>query len=365
MKPHLTIDIRMINSSGIGTYIKNILPLVINELNGIDITIMGNMSEMDIIDAKVNRVEFTAPIYSPAEQLISLKKIPKETSLLWVPHINIPILYRGNILVTVHDVFHIANPQYVKGIHKRLYANLLYRSIRNHADAIICVSEFTKNEFTRLLHYRKKNIFKVYNGMDQDWKPNKIGYRLHEKPYFLAVGNVKPHKNLKNLLLAYKQIMDRIPHDLVIIGKKDGFRTGDNEILNMAKPLGDRVRFTGFILDDDLKNYYKHAEALVFTSFYEGFGLPPLEAMASGCPVISSNAASLPEVCGDAALYVDPYRPEDIANKMIMLISDKEVREQLIKKGFNRSNFFTWEKSAKETSKVIERVLKNENCSCS
>ncbi|WP_251460271.1 glycosyltransferase family 4 protein [Weizmannia agrestimuris] len=357
MKSHITIDTRMINASGIGTYIKNVLPLVINELDGIDFTLMGNLSEINFIHGKVNKVEFTAPIYSPAEQLISLKKIPKKTSLLWVPHINIPILYSGKMLVTVHDVFHIANPEYVKGFHKKLYANLLYRAVRNHADAIICVSEFTKDEFTRLLNHQKNNIYKIHNGMDQTWKNSKIHQRLHEKPYFLAVGNVKPHKNLKNLLKAYEQIMDRIPHDLVIIGKKDGFRTGDNEILKMAEPLGDRVHFTGFVSEEGLKSYYKHAEALVFTSFYEGFGLPPLEAMALGCPVISSNAASLPEVCGEAALYVDPYNPEDIAGKMKNLIYDKKIRKQLIEKGLSRINHFSWQQSAKETSLVIERVL--------
>lgn len=347
----------MINASGIGTYIKNVIPLVINELNGVEITLLGNLKELEIIDQKVNKIEFTSPIYSPAEQFYFLKKIPKETSLLWVPHINIPVFYRKKLLVTVHDVFHIANPDYVKGIHRKLYAKILYKSVRDHADAIICVSEFTKKEFKKLLSHDKNNIYAIHNGVDPSWKNPSKTPKLQKNPYLLVVGNVKPHKNLKNLMIAYKKVMDDIPHDLIIIGKKEGFRTGDNDILKIAEPLGSRVRFTGFVSDDELKQYYKSADALVFTSFYEGFGLPPLEAMASGCPVVSSNAASLPEVCGDAALYVNPYEPDDIADKIKLLVHDRNLREQLTAKGSKRVNLFSWEKSAKETSRVIERVL--------
>jgi len=358
LKLHLTIDLRMINASGIGTYIKNVVPLVINELDGVNFTLLGNLKELELIDKKVNKVEFTSPIYTPREQLEFLKKVPKETSLLWVPHINIPIFYRKKLLVTVHDIFHIANPDYVKGLHRKLYAKTLYKSVRNHAEAIICVSEFTKKEFCKLLHHDKNNIYTIHNGIDPSWRDIPKMSRLHEKPYLLFVGNVKPHKNLKNLLIAYKKVMNNIPHDLVIVGKKEGFITGDNEILKMAEPLGSRVHFTGFVSDNELKQYYKSADALVFTSFYEGFGLPPLEAMACGCPVISSNAASLPEVCGDAASFVNPYEPDDIADKIRLLTHDQDLRKQLISKGLERINLFSWRKSAKKTSSVIERVLK-------
>lgn len=347
----------MINSSGIGTYIKNVMPLVINELNGVEITLLGNLKEMETINQKVNKVEFNSPIYSLEEQFYFLKKIPRESSLLWVPHINIPVLYRKKLLVTVHDVFHIANPDYIKGIHRKLYANVLYKSVRNHADAIICVSEFTKKEFKKLLNYDKSNIFAIHNGIDPSWKNVLNMSRLQKKPYLLVVGNVKPHKNLKNLMIAYKKVMNEIPHDLIIIGKKEGFITGDNDILKLAEPLGQRVRFTGFVSDDELKQYYKSADALVFTSLYEGFGLPPLEAMACGCPVISSNAASLPEVCGDAALYVNPFEPNDIANKIKLLTSNQNLRKQLTAKGSERVNLFSWKKSVKKTIRVIERVL--------
>src|SRR5262249_25179314 len=156
-------------------------------------------------------------------------------------------------------------------------------------------------------------------------------------------------KNLTRLLQAFRSITDRIPHHLVIAGQSEGFLTGDEKIAAEAASLKNRVHLTGALDQARLEQYMIHAEALVFPSLYEGFGLPPLEAMACGCPVLTSQAAALPEVCGDAALYADPYHVEDLAEKMVRITLDKAMRGELREKGLRRAHYFSWEKSAEAT----------------
>ena len=149
-----------------------------------------------------------------------------------------------------------------------------------------------------------------------------------------------------------------IPHDLVIVGRREGLLTADEAVAAKAEALGTRVHFTGFVEDDLLKQFVKHADALVLPSFYEGFGLPPLEAMACGCPaLVSERSPRLPEACGDAALYCDPYNPRDIADKLALLMKDEGLRTSLRQKGLVRAKRFTWEACAEKTLGVLERVL--------
>ena len=173
-------------------------------------------------------------------------------------------------------------------------------------------------------------------------------YNLPER-FILFVGNIKPHKNLKNLLLAYKILLDRNNKiKMVATGKKEGFIVSDEgikTIMNENKVLADNVLFTGYIDGDLLPGIYKMADVFVFPSFYEGFGIPPIEAMAAGTPVIVSREASLPEVCGDAALYCDASVPKDIADKIEMILTQENLRKDLINKGtlnltrFTKENF--------------------------
>ena len=144
---------------------------------------------------------------------------------------------------------------------------------------------------------------------------------------------------------------------MIIVGKKEGFITADKSVDVFAKRLGNRVCFTGPVADNVLKQYYVNASLLILPSLYEGFGLPPLEAMACGCPTIVSHVASLPEVCGDATLYCDPYNINDIAAKILLLLSEPELQDKLREKGLEQARKFTWDKSAQETLSVIEKVL--------
>jgi glycosyltransferase involved in cell wall biosynthesis len=221
------------------------------------------------------------------------------------------------------------------------------------------VSKFTKNEYIKYFGHENnyKKIIPIHNGIE---KKNILNDNNPlNKPYLLTVGNVKPNKNLSRLVDAFNKIMDKIPNELVLVGKKSGFISGDEEVLKKVNSFGQRIRMTGFVDDNELQNYYQHAEAFIFPSIYEGFGFPPLEAMATGTPVIASNAASIPEVCGDAALYFNPYDINDMANKIFQMVKNNDMKKEYINKGINQVKKYSWEKTAKKTCDVIMEILKD------
>jgi glycosyltransferase involved in cell wall biosynthesis len=166
----------------------------------------------------------------------------------------------------------------------------------------------------------------------------------------IAVGNLKPHKNIPRLLEAMRQLPAGCPTiDLVIAGQSDGFFNADPDIARAARALENRVHFTGRISDREVRRYVHHAQALVFPSLYEGFGLPPLEAMAAGTAVISATIQAVQEVCGDAVRYVDAMDPKAIAVAIAEVISMPDVRSQLIKQGRDRARLLTWKVAAQAT----------------
>ena len=357
----IAVDVRMLSASGIGTYLSNMVPSVIAALVQHDFILIGDKQAIQCHSwANKNNIQIIdnqAPIYSVSEQFNWLTNHRMRADLFWSPHYNIPLSCSGKLLVTVHDVFHLAMPQFVGGIHKRLYAKAMFSMVRNKADRIICDSGFTADELIRLTGTDPRKITVIPLGVRRRWFTLQREASPHDRPYLLYVGNVKPHKNLTRLLSAFESLLQTIPHDLVIVGKKEGFITGDNTIAAQAMKLGKRIKFTGFFDDRRLEQYYAHAEALLMPSLYEGFGLPPLEAMACGCPVMVSNTASLPEVCADAAIYCDPYRVEDIAAKIQQIVSDEQLRSELRARGTERAKQFRWDEAARQTCAIIEDML--------
>jgi len=352
----------MLSCSGIGTYLKNLLPFILKNFQEDIFYLITNKVDMLYSGfdkyKNVRIVNFKAPIYSLKEQIHFPSDILKKTDIFWSPHYNIPLRFNGKLLVTIHDVNHLALPQLLHGFHKRLYAKYMFNAVKKKSSKIITVSEFSKKEIVKYVGIKNEKISVVRNGVESIWFHIKKDERPYPKNYFLYVGNVKPHKNLIALLQAFELLKDNISHDIVIVGKKHGFITQDKNIDHVAQKLMNRVHFTGYVSDSSLQQWVAHAEALIFPSLYEGFGLPPLEAMACGCPVLCSNAASLPEVCGDAVLYFDPYQPKDIAKKIEMLICSPSLRNELIEKGKTRAHQFTWEKSAAQVINIINS-LKN------
>ena len=360
----ITIDVRLIDNSGIGTYIKNIVPGIIEKFPGlkfyllIDPRRIKSYSDPKFKSSNVNFINCKSNLYSLYEQVDIYRAIPADTSIFWSPHYVIPALYNKKILVTIHDVCHLALPDSNLGLGKNLYARLMFKISTTKATKIITDSNFSKQEIIRFTGVSPEIVKVIHLGSGSKSYFNHDYLDESEiNPYIVFLGNVKPNKNLLRLLKAFKILIDTIPHKLLIVGKKDGFISQDLEVFNYASKLGNRVEFTGFIEDVQLKKILRSAKALIFPSIYEGFGFPPLEAMECGCPVGASSAASIPEICGDAAIYFDPYSPEDIAEKILLLTTNQELCRNLIEKGYLKIHTYSWNITIEKTCEIIENIL--------
>ena len=356
----LLVDARMLGNSGIGTYVRHLLPrLVASAPPGLEFEFiggpeLGQLGGLD--DARVTLTRSTAAPYSAREQIEGALR-RRRGDAYWSPHYNIPLLRGGKMLVTVHDLAHLALPEYTRAAHRHAYARLMFARVRT-ATARIFDSRFSADEFARLVGPVGPGDEVIYPGVEASWfSIERAAVPPYPRPYLLYVGNVKPHKNVRGLLDAFRLMADGVEHDLIIVGRREGFIHGDPEAVRRAEALGGRVVFTDWVDDARLEQYFAHADALVFPSRYEGFGLPPLEAMASGCPVVVSRAASLPEVCGDAAIYCDPSDPADIAAATRRLLGDRALRDEMVERGRERAREFTWDRCAAQTAEMIGRLL--------
>ncbi len=354
-QPHIVIDARMVRISGIGTYIEELVPRIIALWSDARFTILGDQDVLARAIAPSSRVSyrtFNAPIYSIREQLAYLRLVPRD-AMVWVPHYNIPLLRRGTLAVTVHDVFHLAAPD-ISPLRRR-YAQLFFGAVVRRARLVICDSAFTAGELQRLAG-NPRRMAVVHLGVSPRWSALSATRPPLEGPYLLAVGNVKPHKNLKGLVAAFERVTHDIPHRLVIVGRREGLLTLDTEVEQMAERLGDRVVFTGYVTREVLENYVACCAALIQPSLYEGFGLPPLEAMATGRPVAVSRAASLPEVCGPEADYFDPTDVDSIADALkrcahaVDGIEDRQRRRAWAAR-------FDWDIAAQETQALLAEAF--------
>jgi len=270
-------------------------------------------------------------------------------------------------IITVHDLIRYFDWKgFPVSIHKpncrdRFYLKLDYQGIKK-AQKIIAVSQNTKRDLIKYLEIPEKKISVVYEGVDHNlFKPMK-SKRLVNVPYILFVGSEHPRKNLVSLLKAFKKLKEEKRFKdlkLVKVGKAGGkeadFRKQTREVVQ-SLGLEKEVIFTEFVPQEELPLYYSGAECLVFPSLFEGFGFPPLEAMASGCPVIASNVASLPEIVGDGGLLVDPHNLNEIVKAIREVLIDGQLKKELVLKGLKRAKLFSWKKTAKETVEVYKEV---------
>ncbi|AHY06538.1 glycosyltransferase family 4 protein [Serratia plymuthica] len=262
-----------------------------------------------------------------------------------------PVFY-NNQIVTHHDVTYKRYPEsFSKKF--RLFYGFLIPMMLKHSKKLLTVSEFSKKEINNVYGYPIDKIEIIYNAVSDEFKRT---VRSDEnKPYFLAVSSPNFHKNFHGMLKAFELLGDKYNISLKIIGKTaTSFSKQDfSSLINKTE----KIEFMGRVDDKDMIKLYQNALAFVFPSFYEGFGIPPLEAQSCGCPVISSNMASMPEVLRDSALYFDPYNEQDIASAMEKIILDEKLRSELISRGDANIKRFSWSDSALKISQIVDEIL--------
>ncbi len=274
---------------------------------------------------------------------------------IWHATYPIPIQIRGaKRITTIHDLIPLRLPYTTLDDKKTFYRNV--KSALKSSAAIITVSESTKNDILEAFEVDPNKIYVTYQPVSlPPFSPGDAqevvkSYGLKYGAYILFVGTIEPKKNVSRLIRAYTLVGTSMP--LVIVGRK-GWMYEDIEPLLKKK----EVKWLSNVPSRDLSYLYAGAYCFVFPSLYEGFGLPPLEAMSVGCPVITSGVSSLPEVCGDASLYVDPYNVNDIREKLEKILSDRVLRERMVSKGKERAKLFSMENYIKRLYKAYSTIL--------
>jgi glycosyltransferase involved in cell wall biosynthesis len=360
------------SDAGVATYAKNLIKHLIIENKNHDIYFFGSPEYLSLTDAPRTHLISTSPIVNRGwkrilwEQFALPSKAKRSNiDVMFYPD-HTASVFRKHFpnIITIHDLAFLAMPETFP-IGKRLYKSVAVRQSIHKADKIIAVSHATKEECIRLLNVPKEKIKVIYNGIDSNFKkinlPDIINNTRKQfglsKKFILFVGTLEPRKNIIRLIKAFHQLMTAgyIDHKLVIAGKK-GWLYSEifSEVDRLS--LNDSVIFLNYITQNDLVNLYSLADMLVYPSLYEGFGFPPLEAMACELPVVASNISSMPEVLGDAALLVDPYSIDDISSAMTKILSDAELRKRLTEKGLQRAKQFSWQMFARELLKVFDEI---------
>lgn len=369
----ICIDGRMYGKgfTGIGRYIQELL----NHLAKIDqeddylvLLAKENFEEFNINQSNFKRELADYGHYSFDEQTKFLKHLKKkQVDLVHFPHFNIPIFYRRPFVITIHDLIHTLFPgkKPTRFLHRKAY-NLVFRSAVKHAKKVIAVSENTKKDLVEIVGANPEEITVIYEAVDSKYYPVTDHKKLSDlkakygitKPFLLYIGNWRYHKNVYGLVEAFSLIKEqgKIDCQLVLPGKMGREHQGETEAAINNSPFKPDIILPGFIPEKELPLLYNAATVFAFPSFYEGFGLPPLEAMACATPVVSSNASCMPEVLGNAAEYFDPNSTEEMARKIVRVLKDENFRKGLSKKGPLRAKQYSWERMAKETLKVYREI---------
>jgi glycosyltransferase involved in cell wall biosynthesis len=367
----IAIDVRKYHDFGIGTYIRNLVRLLGRIDRETEYVLLCRPQDRDIIappEGKFRLVPEPSPPYSISEQFripVALRR--EHIDLFHAPHYVLPPLIHCRSVVTIHDCIHLMFPQYLPNRFAYAYAKAQLWTAAQRSDRILTVSETSKLDILRRFHVPADKVTVVYNAIDErlaippdpeEFERVRARYQLKD-PFALYVGNIKPHKNLERLIDAFHELRQEAAFEslkLVIIGDEITRYQGLRRAVHRHK-LHKHVRFFGFVPLGTLAVLYRLASIFVFPSLYEGFGLPPLESMYFGTPVVTSNVSSLPEVVGDAAILVDPYSSTSIADGMRRGLMDEELRAWLRERGQARAREFSWEQSVARIREVYGEVM--------
>ena len=365
----VAIDARKLHDYGIGTYLRNLLHHLGRLDHDTDYVLLcrrGDETETDSFGANFRVVTERSPNYSVREQIsvpLALRRAGAE--LFHAPHYVLPPLTPCRSIVTIHDCIHLRFPQYLPSRLAHAYARAQIWTAIRRASRILTVSQASKEDLLTFFDVPEERITVIPNAIDERFRvppSEEEMVRIRERyqlprRFIMYAGNVKPHKNLERLIDAFRLIRQGGHDDLGLL--VTGSEVSKYATLRRAVHryhLHRHVRFLGYQPTATLAALYHLADVFVFPSLYEGFGLSPLEALACGTPVVSSNVSSLPEVLGDAAILTDPYAAESIAEGIARALDDGPLRAELRRKGLARAEAFSWEHSVTEVRRIYGEV---------
>lgn len=329
-EPSILADARWFGAHGIGRFARNVVMTLPNCVQ---------------LRAGPRPLSASDPLW------LSYQIIKRRPAVFFSPAFNPPALITTPIVLTIHDLIHLRLPDFAT-IRRRLYYELLVKRAACRAYRVLTGSEHSRVEILNWSGLREERVIAVGYGVDPKFRRNGPRYDPGF-PYVLYVGALRAHKNIVRLLGAFERI-DHPDLRLILTGTKTPYITA----WLAGRRIENRVQFAGCVPDEDLASLYRGAACLIMPSLMEGFGLPPLEAMACGTPVVASRAAALPEVVGDAAILVDPLDVDDIRAGMERILGDSGLCHTLREAGLSRARFFCWERVAQRVRAVIEEAAR-------
>jgi len=368
----IAIDIRRINEFGIGTYIWNLvrnLAVVDNQNEYLLVGSHRNFTELGPLAANFKQIYQGERAGSWRDHLTFPTVLKKEKpDIVHIPHHDCPVMIPGKLIMTIHDCVHVKFPP--ENLSRILRFEMYWRTRRalERASQVLAVSNSTRDDLVDIFDVDSKRISVIHNALDERFEPTAEAverktvlerYQLHD-PFILYSGRIRPHKNVHRLIEAFAVLKSELVNDLryhnlklIVIG--DELSHHQYLRLTVARSgVHQDVRFFGFVPYSILRVFYQSAALFAFPSLYEGFGLPPLEAMASRTPVLASNTSSLPEVLGDAALLVNPENVFEIARGLKSILLEESVRERLIERGSKHISKFSWKTAARQVVEAYQ-----------
>lgn len=370
MSYRIGIDARKVQDFGIGTYIRNLVQgLAELDQENEYVLLTGPQGREELADLPDNfrTLIERSPVYSLREQAVLSWRLARlRLDLYHSTHYVLPLYVPSRVVVTIHDIIHLLYPQFLPNRLAFVYAQRMMRRSLNRANGVIAVSENTKSDLMEYFTVDSEAIRVIYNGVDETFRTKLSEEDLDRwfrqldirRPYLLFVGNPKPHKNLDRVIQAYARALEIGTFDgpLVCVGDRTAAQF---KLRQRAEQLGiaDRVRLLGHVAQEVLPALYQGASLFLYPTLYEGFGLPVVEAMASGTPVLTSNTSALKEIGSGCAHLVDPLDTERMAKAIARIMGDDEYRESLAEKGLDRSRDFRWPLTAERTLELYREVL--------
>jgi len=366
----VAIDARMITNTGIGRYIKELINNFTDTLlsgSGLELTALT--SKNNSLPENISRVSArSAPLSFFEQTELPYRLWQRKIELLHSPQFNVPLFSPSRQITTIHDCAFDKVPEEVPSVRAKLYYRFMMNRSIKKSQKLIAVSQQTKDDIINYYDVPSDKIEVIPHGINSDkiklaaknTDHEKVlrKYNLNGVSYGLHVGLMRPRKNQLGIVQALSNIKNKLPDgfQFVFVGKKDS-RFFNIKKLSEKFAIRNLIRETGFVGDDELSVLYDEASFFLFPSLYEGFGLPVLEAMSVGTPVITSKISPLSDIVENAALLVDPENSQEIASTIIKLISSESIQRKLIKNGYDRVNAFSWSDTATKTKNLYREVL--------